>query len=173
MGAVHGQRGMQGIQWQLCQSEGFSLSKLCLSIKRKHYVQTSQRLFIHGKPQVHHISRSQQPLCNACPCHVCTIATYGICGRQAEPDRSGKMLGLKSGWLVFLFSELSALFVWCFHHNASREVTGNKGERSMQPDLKWFVWPNWFSRFINWSYNKAKHTKKRSDPISDKPDDFT
>lgn len=75
MGAVHGQRGMQGIQWQSCQSEGFSLSKLCLSIKRKHYVQTSQRLFIHGKPQVHHISRSQHPLCNACPCHVCTIAT--------------------------------------------------------------------------------------------------
>lgn len=74
MGAVHGQRGMQGIQWQSCQSEGFSLSKLCLSVKRKHYVQTSQRLFIHGKPQVHRISHSQHPLCNACPCYVCTIA---------------------------------------------------------------------------------------------------
>lgn len=81
MGAVHGQRGMQGIQWQSRQSEGFNISTLCLSVKRKHYVQTSQRLFIHCKPQVHHIGLSQhsmqemtRPLCNACACFACTIA---------------------------------------------------------------------------------------------------
>lgn len=74
MAAVHGQRGMLGIQWQLCQSEVFNLSTLCLSVKRKHYVE-----LIHCKPLVHHISRSQQllqgmaeRLCNACPCDVCS-----------------------------------------------------------------------------------------------------
>lgn len=62
---------------------GFNISMLCLSVKRKHYVQTSQQLFIHRKPQVHHIGLSQHPLqemtkalCNACACFVCTIAAW-------------------------------------------------------------------------------------------------
>lgn len=94
MGAVHGLRGIQGIQWQSCQSEGIILSTLCPSKENSMCKHLSGYSFI-GSPH-QWLTASAAGNDQASVLCMFVLFLYNSCLMSfvgGGPSQTGKMVG--------------------------------------------------------------------------------